>query len=72
MNDFSGLKEVNSHSNVINGVVYSDIPDYTVYVESESDLSLLTDYPIGTIAIQYGFVNMWQKSSDGTWIAVNN
>ena len=70
MLDYSGIKELNSHSAVIDGVVVNDIPDYTVCVESESDLDLLKDFPAGTIAVQYGFVAMWQKSSDGTWIEI--
>ena len=37
------------------------------FVESESDLSLLTEVPVGFIAIQYGFASMWQLAADGDW-----
>lgn len=39
------------------------------FVESESDLDLLTDVPVGFIAIQYGFAAMWQLAADGDWEA---
>ena len=40
------------------------------FVESSSDLELLTDVPVGFIAIQYGFANMWQLAADGDWEAL--
>lgn len=68
--DYSGIKELNSHSAIINGELHHDIPDYMVYVESENDLANLTDIPVGGIAALYGFSNAWQKSSDGTWVSM--
>lgn len=70
MLDYSGLKEINSHSSIIDGQVIENIPDLTVYVSSESELSQFADYPAGTIAVQYGFTGMWQMLPDGTWTAI--
>lgn len=39
-----------------------------VLVESQSQLSSLSNYDPGTIAFTAGFVKMWQKSPGGTWV----
>ena len=64
------LSKLGTHSILVDGELESEIPDSSVYVSSSSELSGLTDMPIGTIAIQYGFVNMWQLKPDRTWIQI--
>ena len=53
---------------VSNGKIVRNNSVEMVLVESQSQLSLLTDYDPGTIAFTAGFVHMWQKSPGGTWI----
>lgn len=59
------------HDALIDGEVIKDIPSRVVFVTSESELSAIVDEePVGTIAIQYGFANMWQLKPDGQWATV--
>lgn len=59
------------HDALIDGEVVKDIPSRVVFVTSQSELSAIAnEEPVGTIAIQYGFVNMWQLKPDGQWAAV--
>ena len=70
-NEFEGLKTVGSHGALIDGEVVSNLPDNAVYVNSSDDLSgLANKLPVGSLAIQYGFVNMWQLKPDKTWIKI--
>lgn len=70
-NEYDGLKTVGSHGVLIDGEVVSNLPDSAVYVNSSDDLSELANklHP-GALAIQYGFVNVWQLKPDKTWIKV--
>ena len=70
LNNYSGLQSLATHSGIVDGEVVSGVNDQTVYVSSESDLSSLTGFAPGTIAVQYGFVAMWQKKPDGTWVSL--
>lgn len=70
-NEFEGLKTVGSHGALIDGEVVSNLPDSAVYVNSSDDLAgLANSLPIGALAIQYGFVHIWQLKPDRTWIQV--
>ena len=69
--DYDGLKQAGTHSIIDDGEVVTHVPDRTVYVSSSNDLEALTDLPVGTIAIKYGFANVWQKKPDGTWASVS-
>ena len=56
------------HSAVVNGMIDNDIPSRVVFVSSETELELVAYYePVGTIAIQFGFKNIWQLKPDKTW-----
>lgn len=64
---------VNTRGNldyVKNEIIYRNNPSQCVMVNSEGDLSRLSSYSPGTIAYTAGFVSMWQKSLDGTWVEV--
>ena len=58
------------HDSIVGEVILTDIPDKTVYVSSQSELVNYQDYPAGTLAIQYGFVALWQLKPDKTWVPV--
>ncbi len=58
------------HDAIVSGMILADIPDKTVYVSSQSELVNYRDYPAGTLAIQYGFVALWQLKPDKTWVSV--
>lgn len=55
---------------VKNGKVYQNIQMYTIQVESESDLALLSDYSYapGTIAHTAGWKQAWELNTSGTWV----
>ena len=57
----------NNLTYVKDGMIYSNISAPSILVESSSDLTLLTNYPPGSIAYTVGFANMWQKGTDGNW-----
>lgn len=64
---------VNTRGNldyVKDGEVFQNNPSQSVMVSGETDLTLLSDYGVGTIAYTAGFGSMWQKSLDGTWVEV--
>ena len=67
---YDGLKIIGTHGAVVDGEVQHNIPDHSVYVNSESDLAGLTELPAGTFAIQYGFTHVWQLKPDGTWVEI--
>ena len=69
-NEYDGLKIIGTHGAVIDGEVKHNIPDHSVYVESESDLASIDNVPVGTFAIQYGFTHVWQLAPDNLWIEV--
>jgi hypothetical protein len=69
--DYSGLKKAGTHAILEDGNVVTHVENNTVYVSSSNDLEALTDFPAGTIAIKYGFANVWQKKPDGTWASVS-
>lgn len=63
---------VNSSGNldyIKNNVIHHNIEMQIVLVNSQSELSALSDYDPGSIAFTAGFANMWQKKTDGTWAA---
>ena len=69
--EFTGLKTVGSHGAYLEGELISNIPDKAVYVNSSSDLpALVNELPVGSLAIQYGFVHAWQLKPDKTWATV--
>lgn len=41
-----------------------------ILVSSVSDLDLLGDVKIGSIAYTAGFAKMWQKDIDGEWVSI--
>ena len=54
-----------------NGKIYKNAPTASVLVTAESDLEGLTaKYEPGTIAYTAGFVDMWQLSAAGEWVAI--
>ena len=55
---------------VKDGVLYPDNPIRQVLVGSESDLDQLGEYAPGTLAFTAGYLNIWQKSVDGTFVAI--
>lgn len=59
---------MNSYINT-DGVKTTPVPDTSIMVSSQSDLSGLVCAP-GTVAYTAGFGNMWQKAADGTWAAI--
>ena len=65
-----GFMKLGTHGGVKNDKPVFEIPSHTIYVSSSLDLDNLTNLPAGTIAIQYGFTNIWQLKPDGTWVAV--
>ena len=68
--NYDGLKTVGTHGALVNGEVKNGIPDQSIYVNSQSDLASLTDVPVGTFAIQYGFSHIWQLNASGSWVEV--
>ena len=54
---------------VRNGDILRNADMQVVMVSSQSELSMLGDYETGTIAVTAGFINMWQKAPDGTWVS---
>lgn len=58
------------HDAIIDGEIVHDIPSKVVYVSSQSELSNFADALPGTIAIQYGLVNIWQLKPNGSWAAL--
>jgi len=70
-NEYDGLKIIGTHGALVNGEVIHNLPDNAVYVNSSDDLASLSEsLPIGALAIQYGFVNVWQLKPDRTWIHI--
>ena len=69
-NEYDGLKIIGTHGAVVNGEVEHNIPDHSIYVTGEIQLASLTNVPIGTFAIQYGFSHVWQLGPNTTWIEV--
>lgn len=59
---------MNSYINT-DGVKITPVPDTSIMVSSQSDLSSLICEP-GTVAYTAGFGNMWQKAADGTWATI--
>ena len=55
---------------VKDGKVYQNVQMYTIQVESEEDLALLTGYGYapGTIAHTAGWKNAWELGADGNWV----
>ena len=68
--NYDGLKIIGTHGALVNGEIVHNIPDHSVYVTGENDLATLTDLPVGTFAIQYGFSHVWQLDPTGTWIEI--
>ena len=66
--NFPKTYQTGTHSIIKDGNVINGVPDETVYVSSDSELSKYAEKPAGTVAIQYGFKAMWQKQPDGTWL----
>lgn len=70
-NEYDGLKTVGTHGALVDGQLLHNLPDRAVYVNSSDDLSGLADsLPVGALAIQYGYVNVWQLKPDKTWIKI--
>ena len=65
--DFTGLNKLGLYSAVVNGQVLTHIQDEVVYVNSEDDLALLSDFKAGSFAMTYGLDTIWQKKPNGTW-----
>lgn len=62
---------IGMHDALIDGDVVKDIPTRLVFVADENELDEFTDIePIGTVAAQYGFSNLWQLTPDGTWESI--
>jgi hypothetical protein len=59
-----------THDAIVGNQLLKGVPDTTIYVQSESELSNFTEYPVGTFAIQYGFKGMWQLKPDKSWVSV--
>lgn len=62
------VQQKNEIDYVKDGVVYKGSGSASVMVESQSDLAGLEKSAPGTIAFTAGYVNMWQKKADGTWV----
>jgi hypothetical protein len=60
----------NYHDAVINGVVHTGIMSIVVYVTDETELSLLNNMPVGTIAMSYGLEYAWQLNAEREWLEV--
>ena len=52
------------------GNIQRDKNQVSVLVRDETDLALLTDYAVGTIAYTAGFADIWQLGADGEWTEV--
>lgn len=59
-----------THSALIGGDVVSGIPDETVFVASQSELTNFSGKPTGTMAMKYDLSALWVKKPDGTWETV--
>ena len=57
------------HDAVVDGQLICGLPSRMVFVSSEEDLEQLSGYPVGTIAAQYAFKNLWHLTPDG-WEAI--
>ena len=58
------------HDAVVDGVILSNVPSKMVYVSGESELAdLAEEYPVGTIAAQYGYTMLWQLAPTG-WVEI--
>lgn len=55
---------------VADGVMYRGIPFRTGFVADEDELEKYENEHPGFIAIQYGFVHMWQLDDNGEWIVI--
>lgn len=55
---------------VADGVLYRGIPFRTGFVADEDELEKYENEHPGFIAIQYGFVHMWQLDDNGEWIVI--
>ena len=51
------------------GVLYTDVPALKIMVSDESDLSELTDVPIGSEAFTDDETKKWRLGLDGTWVS---
>ena len=66
-----GLKQPTWYDYIdASGNIQQNVQGGNVMVRTQADLSSLTSYLPGTIAFTAGFVNMWQKKADGTWISM--
>lgn len=55
---------------VADGVMYRGIPFRTGFVADEDELEKFENEHPGFIAIQYGFVHMWQLDDSGEWVVI--
>lgn len=55
---------------VKDGELFKDSVMGSVMVESENDLTNLTQYETGSIAYTAGYGSVWQKDASGTWQAI--
>ena len=66
-NNYPKVIQKSAHSAIIDGDIVNDIPDETVYVTEESELTNFANKPVGTFAMTYGLTAMWQKKPNGSW-----
>lgn len=52
---------------VINGVIYKGVEAREVMIETASQISLLNDYPPGSIAANADYSKVWRLAANGTW-----
>lgn len=64
------VQEEGSTDYVKDGKIYQNFAVKNVMVESQSDLSYLTDYSPGTVAYTAGYEHIWQKSIDDEWVSI--
>ena len=68
--DLYAVQNIGMHDAVIGGDIYQELPTKSVLVAQESDLDYLSEYEPGTFAHTAGFVNIWEKGVDGTWVSL--
>jgi len=67
---FDAIQDLGNIDYVKSGQVYKNETCSGVLISAESELDLLDDYPVGTLAFTAGFTTMWQKDVSGSWVSV--
>lgn len=65
---FDGVQDLGNIDYVKNGKIYKNAQCVGVMITSSSDLALLDEYGVGTLAFTAGFTSMWQKDIDGVFV----